>query len=256
MNWLIKAWHHRLEIGAAFAAALVAWTPVATLLARFIPRPGPQAHWAKRALFDLFVDTPAWAAALGRSGILGGVFNVPGVPSRTPSDNPTPAASKMMRISRMSDETGRVHPARRPGEGPLIALLIASALTMALAALSAGCGTAGAKALARCEMNTLPQQLEGLLVRVAAAAFTPGTDWQAQMEQAAVGAAPAQVSCVAQALTGFLEDAMSAKKGAVDYRYQEAHRRMKAYLAAHPKTSCAPGGHRRRLYALASLIAG
>jgi hypothetical protein len=79
---------NRQQIAAWFAAFLFAWTPLATLLARAISRPQPSASWWKRGLYDLFVDTPAWAAALGRSGIFGGVFNVPGLPSRRPVDNP------------------------------------------------------------------------------------------------------------------------------------------------------------------------
>jgi hypothetical protein len=96
METLRSIYDHREQIAATFAAFLFAWTPVATLLARFVARPPASASWLKRGLYDLFVDTPAWAAALGRSGIFGGAFNVPGLPSRLAVDNPSPALSKLM----------------------------------------------------------------------------------------------------------------------------------------------------------------
>lgn len=117
---------HRVAIGAAFSAFLIAWTGVASVLAMFIKRPDPHAHWLKRLLFDLLVDTPAWVAALERAGILGGKFNMPGVPSRQPSDNPTPAVTKLMR-----------------GNGPSDAALV---LLMAVGLVGMFAGCAGFKA--------------------------------------------------------------------------------------------------------------
>jgi hypothetical protein len=234
MDHIRYAWHHRAEIAAWFIAGATAYSIfVATPLARVIKRPSPADAWWQRLLWDLAIDTPAWLAALERSGVLGGIFNVPGVPSRKAEDNPTPAASRMMRIRRQSDRSGMVD------------LRLILPVVFALA-LSGGCGTSGAQALGRCEMNTLPQQLEGLLARVVAAAFSSGTDWTATLEHAGKDAAPGQVSCLVQAVAGWLEDLTTGRKGQIDESYVEAHRRMRAYLDTHPP-SAACGDLRRAM---------
>lgn len=230
MSKLKYVWDHRAELAAAFIAFATAYTiAVATPLSRLIKRPAPDAKWWKRALYDLFIDTPSWLAALERSGIFGGIFNVPGVPSRLPKDNPTPAASTLMRAAKQSDAT-RVM--RTPG------LLLPFLLALGFAGMlvvAAGC--TGARALGSCELNTLPQQFEGLLARVVAAAFTSGVDWNAQLEQAAASSAPGQGACVAQAVAGWLED-LTGKRGQVAAEYAEAHRRMRAFLDTHPASAC------------------
>jgi hypothetical protein len=219
---------------ALFSAAL-AWSPIATLLARKIPRPDPSAPWWKRLAYDIFIDTPAWTAAIGRSGIFGGTFNFPLVPSRDPSDNPTPAASKFMRM-RQDEGSSSVPPKwKGDNDSPLLVLVLAIGLA---GMLVVGAGCTGANALGRCELNTLPQQLEGLLARVVAAAFTSGTDWNAQLEQAAAGAAPGQGACVMQAVLGWLEDLFGGKRGEPAEPYMQAQKRLRGYLDAHPAVSC------------------
>jgi hypothetical protein len=257
-------WDHRAGIAASFMAAATAYSlAIATPLARVIKRPDAAATWWKRAAYDLFIDTPSWLAALGRSGILGGIFNLPGVPSRLPFDNPTRAASQVMRARKvLASEDAKMN-MRPPGGGNggggggggmvkieqkkvtmrtpgiLLPFLIALGLAGMLAAAS-GCGTAGAQALGRCEMNTIPQVLEGLLVRVVAALFMPGADWTAQLEQAGKDAAPGQVGCLVQAVSGFIED-LTSKRGQADDRFIEARRRGRTFLDAHPASAnCEP----------------
>jgi hypothetical protein len=235
MTKLLWLYQHREQIGAGIISALVAWIPVATLLARFIRRPAADAHWFKRLAFDLFVDTPALVAAIGRAGIFGGTFNFPGVPSRMMADNPTPSVSRMMRVRKAhasvfgASEDTKVD-MRTPGL--LLPFLLALGLAGMMMACS-GCGTAGGAALGRCEMNTIPQALESLLARVVAAAFSSGSDWSATLEQAGKDAAPGQVSCLVQAVAGWLEELTAGKKGQIDESYVEAHRRMRAYLDTH-----------------------
>ena len=257
MEKLKYVWEHREAIAAAFIAAATAYTVfVATPLSRIIKRPPPSASWWKRLLYDLAIDTPSWLAAVERSGIFGGIFNVPGVPSRTPDQNPTPAASKLMRMRR-DEESAAVPPAGGSGGGggggtviissswrgdndspggTLLAMLLALGFAGMLVA-AAGCGTTGAQALGHCELNTLPQQLEGLLARVISAAFTSGTDWNQQLEQAAASAAPGQGSCVIQAALGWLED-LTNKKGAPTPANQEARKRLRGYLDTHAPAAC------------------
>lgn len=224
MDKILYAWHHRAEIAAWFIAFATAYTVlIATPLARAIKRPPADAAWWKRALYDLAIDTPSWLAALERSGILGGIFNVPGVPSRKPEDNPTPAASRMRRIAKQSDRSGTVD------------LRIILPLILALIGGTGACGSA----LGRCEVNAIPQALEGLLVRVAAALFMPGADWTAQLEQAGKDAAPAQVACLVQGVTGYLED-LTTRRGQADDRFVEAQRRGRMFLQAHPASAGCP----------------
>jgi hypothetical protein len=226
MDKILYAWHHRAEIAAWFIAFATAYTVlIATPLARAIKRPPADAAWWKRALYDLAIDTPSWLAALERSGILGGIFNVPGVPSRKPEDNPTPAASKMRRIAKQSDRSGMID----------LRGLVPIALALGLLGGAASCGSA----LGRCEVNAIPQALEGLLVRVAAALFMPGADWTAQLEQAGKDAAPAQVACLVQGVTGYLEE-ITTRRGQADDRFVEAQRRGRMFLQAHPASASCP----------------
>lgn len=237
MDKLLYAWHHRAEIAAWFVAAATAYTVlIATPLARVIKRPPSDAAWWKRALWDLCIDTPSWLAALERSGALGGIFNFPGVPSRRPEDNPTPAASRMRRIAKQSDRSGMVD------------LRLVLPLILALLGGAAACGSA----LGRCEVNAIPQALQGLLVRVAAALFmpSPGADWTAQLEQAGKDAMPGQVSCLVQGVTGYLET-LTTKRGQADDRFVEAQRRGRTFLQAHPASaSCRPLPLRALAYAV------
>jgi hypothetical protein len=79
---------HREVIVGWIVAFGVAYTPVATLLSRLIPRPpATSGRWA-RGLYDFFVDMPSWTAAIGQVGIFGGKASLPLVPSRSPSSNP------------------------------------------------------------------------------------------------------------------------------------------------------------------------
>jgi hypothetical protein len=231
MDKLQYAWHHRVEIAAWLMAAATAYSiAIATPLARVIKRPSPSAPAWQRLMYDLFIDTPAWLAALERSGILGGIFNVPGVPSRLPSDNPTPAASKMMRIAKRSDRSGMID----------MRALVPFVFALGLLGGVAGCGSA----LARCEINAIPQALEGLLVRVAAALFMPGADWTAQLEQAGKDAAPGQIACLVQGVTGYLEE-LTTRRGQADDRFVEAQRRGRTFLQAHPSAAgCTPARER------------
>lgn len=89
-SFFVWLYNNRLEVSGWIFAAMVAWTPFATFLARFVKRPPATSSWIKRALFDLFIDTPALMASLERVGIFGGKFNLPGVPSRLPVDNSPP----------------------------------------------------------------------------------------------------------------------------------------------------------------------
>lgn len=227
MGHIRYVWDHRAELAAWFIAAATAYTVlIATPLARLVKRPPPDAPWWKRALYDIFIDTPAWLAVLERSGILGGIFNVPGAPSRLPSDNPTPRASRMRRIAKQSDRSGMVD----------LRAMLPWALAVGLLG-AAACGSA----LGRCEVNAIPQALEGLLVRVAAALFMPGADWTAQLEAAGKDAAPGQVSCLVQGVTGFLEELGTGKRGQADDRFVEAQRRGRSFLEGHPASaSCKP----------------
>lgn len=233
---ILWAYQHRKEIGAGFMAALIAWTPLATFLARVIKRPPPAATWWKRACYDLFIDTPSWTAALGHSGVFGGVFNLPGVPSRRAESNPTPAASKMMRQlgKENSNSVGPPPPPwRGDNDSPLLVLLVVGALGMAIAA--SGCAGLGA-----CELNTLPKTVEKAILSVAVAAMSPaGVNWEQQLDQAALDAVPGQGACVVQAVETQLEQWMS-KKGEPAPAYVEARRRLQSYLSKHAPTACAP----------------
>jgi hypothetical protein len=231
MQKLHYLYDHREEIAAWFVAAATAYTvAIATPLARLIKRPPPEASWWKRGLYDLCIDTPSWLAALERSGIAGGLFNVPGAPSRQRTDNPTPSASRYMRMAKVSDKDDV---ARKMRIDLVLPLLLA-------VALAAACGAAGTKALGNCEVKAIPQALQGLLVRVAGALFMPGADWTAQLEQAGQDAAPGQLSCLVQAVTGYIED-LTTRRGQIDDRFAEAQRRGRAFLSGHPpSTGCAP----------------
>jgi hypothetical protein len=262
MNKLQYVWDHREAIAAWFIAAATAYTVfVATPLSRVIKRPDASARWWARLLYDLCIDTPSWLATLERSGVFGGIFNVPGVPSRRPADNPTPAASTLMQAAKRVDADRTPPGGSGGGSGGRVIItssrsigrigwrgdndssggtLLGIALALGFAgmvAAAAGCGSAGVQALGRCELNTLPQQLEGLLARVVAAAFSSGTDWSAQMEQAAAGAAPGQGACVAQATLGWIEDILN-KKGQPAPPYVEAQKRLRGFLDAHPPVAC------------------
>lgn len=235
MDKLLYAWHHRAEIAAWFIAAAAGYTVlIATPLARVIKRPPSDAAWWKRALWDLCIDTPSWLAALERSGILGGIFNVPGVPSRKPEDNPTPAASRMRRIAKQSDRSGMVN----------LRALVPIGLALGLIGV-ASCGSA----LGRCEVNAIPQALEGLLVRVAAALFMPGADWTAQLEQAGKDAIPGQIPCLVQGVTGYLET-LTTKRGQADDRFVEAQHRGRTFLQEHPASASCEKLPSRRLSSL------
>ena len=234
METLQRLWDHRQAIGAAIMAALVAWTPIATLLARVIARPAPSASWWKRGLYDLFIDTPSWVAALGHSGILGGSFNVPGVPSRAPEQNPLPSESKAMR-GRGSFPPGENTRFRRVVSSLIIPIIIAVSLAAWMVAF-AGCGTIGAavgQSLGACELGALPKELESVLAQVLAAALSPaGVDWEAQLEQAAATAGPAQGQCLMQAAATWFEQ-MTSKKGEPLPAYVEAQKRLRSFIDKH-----------------------
>jgi hypothetical protein len=83
---LLHFWEQFKAIAGVVIAAGIAWTPIATFIATKVPRPTTP-RW-KRFAYDFFVDVPAWAAAAERSGVFGGKFNLPLVPSRNPMDNP------------------------------------------------------------------------------------------------------------------------------------------------------------------------
>lgn len=237
MDKLTWIWSHRDAIAASMVAFATAYSLiVATPLSRIISRPPPSASWWKRALYDLCIDTPSWLAALEHSGILGGIFNLPGVPSRAPEANPSPAASRLMRM-REGEQSSSVG----DGDGGALLVLLLAASTLAMVAIAcSGCGTAGGKALGACEMNTLPAQLEGTIAGVVAAALSPaGVDWTAQLEQAAASAGPGQGSCIVQAVAAWFEG-LTSGHGEPAPAYAEAQRRLRAYLVKHPATACAP----------------
>lgn len=241
MDRLLWIWSRREAIAAVFMAGLIAWTPIATFLARLIARPAPAAAWWKRALYDIFVDTPAWAAALGHSGILGGIFNFPGIPSRAPEQNPTPHESKMMRTPHRSSFGPGEDTRHRRGRVALLWAPLALGLGLAgMAYAAAGCGTTGAaigQAIGRCEVGALPSELEGVLASVLAAALTPaGVDWQAQLDHAVANVAPAQGQCVIQAAAAWFEQ-LTSKKGEALPAYVEAQKRLHMYAEQHAPRS-------------------
>lgn len=249
MEKLTWIWSHRDAIAASMVAFATAYSLiVATPLSRIISRPPPSASWWKRALYDLCIDTPSWLAALEHSGILGGIFNLPGVPSRTPSANPSPAASKLMRI-REGEQSSSVG----SGDGGSLLILLLAASTLAMVAIAcSGCGTTGAAIgsaaaaggakLGSCEVGTIPAELEGVLANILVAALSPaGIDWNAQLDHALVGVAPGQGACVEQAALGFYEK-LTSGHGEPAPVYVEAQKRIRAHLERRQSTAMFGGG--------------
>lgn len=215
-EFLRSVYDHRQEIGATCMALLVGWTTVATALARCIKRPPPSSPWIARLLFDLFIDTPAWLAVLERSGILGGIFNLPGVPSRQPADNPTPAATKAMQL-------------RGPSDAALVL-----AMALGVIGMFAGCGPRGAafgNSMSACELGKLPSTLEAAIAEVTAILFSGGQTWQNDLEQLGVKVGASQLDCVVEAVSDSVRGRV--RKGQVAEPYIEAERRSGVWLAQH-----------------------
>lgn len=110
MQKLIATWawlNAHPQVKGYLAGAIIALhIAVVSAIARQVPRPGPEAAWWKRVLYDLIVDMPAVKASQGRAGILGGSWNIPGVPSRLPEDNPKPSETKALRDAKTDNADG------------------------------------------------------------------------------------------------------------------------------------------------------
>lgn len=262
MSKLIWIWSNRDAIAASLIAFAAAYSVIiATPLSRLIPRPPPSAHWAKRLAYDLFIDTPSWLAALEHSGILGGVFNVPGVPSRAPEANPTPAASKLMQI-REGEGDVTVPPAGPGGSSGSATIrswagdddsprdgFVKIGLVLGIAGmLAAGCGTAGGKALKACELGQLSADAQPALALGQAIATDPSST-VSDLETAALKFLPGQFECAIQALIAWwgsqpTSTANSFMQSSTEAQAMHARDVLQRYAAAHKPSAC---GARQRL---------
>jgi hypothetical protein len=101
-----------------------------------------------------------------------------------------------------------------------------------------GCGTAGAQAIKKCELNSLPQAEQGAIA-CAAAAVTSGGDVQSSITACAAGIVPSQFNCLIQGLVTWFKGRIPSH-GQADSMTLAAVGHLQVWLNAHGGTACAP----------------
>jgi hypothetical protein len=130
---------------------------------------------------------------------------------------------------------------RRSGSAtpPNLPITKASLLPLAFIALAlSGCPSAGGQALRKCEMGQLPAVEEAVLADVGTIILAPASV-VADLIALGVQLGPAQVGCAVQAWDAYLASKQTPTiKAEVAPVIAHALSLTRAYLAAHPTTSC------------------
>ncbi len=140
-----------------------------------------------------------------------------------------------------AEQRAKVMAMRRGGgtSAPGVPITKACILPLFFALALSGCPSAGGQALKKCEMGQLPAVEEGLLADVGAVILNPASV-VADLIALAAQLVPAQVGCAVQAWDTYLASKQTspAIKAEVAPVIAHALSLTRAYLAAHPATSC------------------